>query len=86
MRIDNRLKSAAIEKEIAYRTKEYRITYGITQKELADKAIDFLSGDNNLVQWTSRGNSSPDNCYRNGMIEDSPFNVDATDFIGIFGE
>lgn len=49
-------------------------------------SIDFLSGDNNLVQWTSRGNSSPDNCYRNGMIEDSPFNVDATDFIGIFGE
>lgn len=49
-------------------------------------SIDFLSSDNHLVSWTSRGNSSPDNCYRNGMIEDSPFNVDATDFIGIFGE
>lgn len=49
-------------------------------------SIEFLSNDNNLVQWTARGNSSPDNCYRNGMIEDSPFNVDATDFIGIFGE
>lgn len=49
-------------------------------------SIDFLSNDNHLVQWTSRGNSSPDNCYRNGMIEDSPFNIDATDFIGIFGE
>lgn len=49
-------------------------------------SIEFLSSDNNLVQWTTRGNSSPDNCYRNGMIEDSPFNIDATDFIGIFGE
>lgn len=49
-------------------------------------SIDFLSSDNHLVQWTSRGNSSPDSCYRNGMIEDAPFNIDATDFIGIFGE
>ncbi len=23
--------------------------------------------------------------YRNGMIEGSPFNVDAIDFIGVFG-
>lgn len=49
-------------------------------------SIDFLSSDNHLVSWTSRGNASPENCYKNGMIEDSPFNVDATDFIGIFGE
>ncbi len=49
-------------------------------------SIDFLSSDNHVVSWTSHGNSSPENCYRNGMIEDSPFNVDSTDFIGIFGE
>ena len=49
-------------------------------------SIDFLSSDNHMVSWAARGNSSPDNCYRNGLIEDSPFNVDATDFIGIFGE
>lgn len=49
-------------------------------------SIDFLSSDNHLVTWTARGNASPDNCYRNGMIEDSPFNIDATDFVGIFGE
>lgn len=48
-------------------------------------SIDFLSSDNMVVQWASRGNSTPDNLYRNGMIENSPFNVDATDFIGIFG-
>lgn len=49
-------------------------------------SIDFLSSDNHLVSWTSRGNASPENCYKNGMIEDSPFNVDATDFVGILGE
>ena len=49
-------------------------------------SIEFLSSDNILVQWKSRGNATPDNCYRNGMIEDLPFNIDATDFIGIFGE
>jgi AAA15 family ATPase/GTPase len=49
-------------------------------------SIDFLSSDNHLVPWTARGNASPDNSYKNGMIEDSPFNIDATDFIGIFGE
>ncbi len=49
-------------------------------------SIDFLSSDNHLVSWTSRGNAAPENCYKNGMIEDSPFNVDATDFVGIFGE
>lgn len=49
-------------------------------------SIDFLSSDNHLISWTSRGNASPENCYKNGMIEDSPFNIDATDFVGIFGE
>lgn len=49
-------------------------------------SIDFLSSDNHLVSWTSRGNATPENCYKNGMIEDSPFNVDATDFVGILGE
>ncbi len=49
-------------------------------------SIDFLSSDNHLVSWTSRGNATPENCYKNGMIEDSPFNVEATDFVGILGE
>ncbi len=49
-------------------------------------SIDFLSSDNHLVSWTSRGNASPENCYKNGMIKDSPFNIDATDFVGILGE
>lgn len=49
-------------------------------------SIDFLSSDNHLVSWVSRGNAKPDNCYKNGMIEDLPFNVEAADFIGLFGE
>lgn len=49
-------------------------------------SIEFLSSDNHLVSWVSHGNASPENYYKNGMIEDSPFNIDATDFIGIFGE
>lgn len=49
-------------------------------------SIDFLSSDNHLIPWTSRGNATPENCYRNGMIEDLPFNIDASDFVGIFGE
>lgn len=49
-------------------------------------SIDFLTNDNQLIPWTSHGNASPDNFYRNGMIENIPFNIDATDFIGIFGE
>lgn len=49
-------------------------------------SIDFLSSDNHLVSWTARGNATPENCYRNGMIEDSPFNVEASDFVGILGE
>lgn len=49
-------------------------------------SIDFLSSDNHLVSWVSRGNATPDKCYKNGMIEDSPFNIEATDFVGLFGE
>ncbi|MBR4781944.1 MAG: hypothetical protein IK014_11400 [Lachnospiraceae bacterium] len=49
-------------------------------------AIDFLSSDNKIIPWKVTGNAAPDRYYRNGMIEDMPFNVDAIDFIGMFGE
>lgn len=49
-------------------------------------SIDFLSSDNHLIPWVSRGNASPENCYKNGMIEESPFNIEASDFVGILGE
>lgn len=49
-------------------------------------SIDFLSSDNTLVSWKVTGNAAPDSFYKNGMIENSPFNVDAVDFIGAFGD
>ena len=49
-------------------------------------SIDFLSIDGRIVSWTLRGNANPEHCYRDGFIEGSPFNIDATDFIGVFGE
>ncbi len=50
------------------------------------KSIDFLSIDHTIYSWTTSGNYSPGNLYRNGMIEGSPFNVDSIDFIGVFDE
>lgn len=49
-------------------------------------AIDFLSNDNKITSWKVTGNAAPDRYYRNGMIENSPFNIEAEDFIGMFGE
>ncbi len=48
------------------------------------KSIDFLSVDHKIYPWTTNGNYSPSKLYRSGMIEGSPFNIDAIDFIGIF--
>ena len=48
-------------------------------------AISFISSVNTVHTWTSNGNLNPANAYRDGFIEDSPFNVDASDFLGILG-
>ncbi len=48
------------------------------------KSIDFLSIDNKIYPWKTNGNYSPAKLYRNGMIEGSPFNTDAIDFIDVF--
>lgn len=49
-------------------------------------SIDFLSSNNTITSWKVTGNAAPDRYYRNGMIENSPFNIEADDFIGMFGE
>jgi len=49
-------------------------------------SIDFLSSDNHMVSWKIKGNATPENYYRNGMIKYLPFNIDSVDFIGIFEE
>ena len=48
-------------------------------------AISFISSVNTVHTWISNGNQTPEHAYRDGFIEDSPFNVDATDFIGVLG-
>ena len=48
-------------------------------------SISFISGVNTIHTWTSNGNLNPEHAYRNGFIEDSPFNVEASDFLGILG-
>ncbi len=50
-----------------------------------NKSIDFISKDHRIVPWVKNGHYSPDGSYKNGMIMGLPFNIDATDFIGIFG-
>lgn len=48
-------------------------------------AISFISSINTVHTWTSSGNLTPENAYKKGFIEDSPFNVDSSDFLGILG-
>lgn len=48
-------------------------------------AISFISAENTVHTWTSNGNQNPEHAYRDGFIEDSPFNVDSSDFLGVLG-
>ena len=47
-------------------------------------SIDFLGETGKIVSWKKNGNYKPYNQYPEGMIEDSPFNVDYFDFIKVF--
>lgn len=46
-------------------------------------SICFISSINTVHTWTKNGNQNPENAYKNGFIEDFPFNVDSSDFLGI---
>ena len=48
------------------------------------KSIEFLSANHKITSWKTNGNYSPASLYRKGMVEGSPFNVEAMDFIGVF--
>ena len=50
------------------------------------KSIDFLSVNNTITSWTTSGNYSPGSLYRKGMVEGSPFNIEAIDFLGVFDQ
>lgn len=44
-------------------------------------SLDFLSNDSRVASWKKNGNKSPMKKYINGLIDYSPFNVHAIDFI-----
>ena len=46
--------------------------------------LDFLSDDSRITSWKRQGNYSAMNLYKSGMIENSPFNIEAFDFLGLF--
>lgn len=48
------------------------------------KSLLFLGETGKLVSWNKNGNYSPLNCYKEGMIEDSPFNIEEYDFLKVF--
>lgn len=47
-------------------------------------AIDFIGVTGKIVSWVKNGNSRPYEKYPEGMIEDSPFNIESFDFINVF--
>ncbi len=49
-----------------------------------NKSIDFLTRDNRIIPWVKNGHYTPENSYRNGLIEGIPYNIDSSDFISIF--
>lgn len=55
----------------------------MTELKKGKNAIDFLSTDGKIIPWRTRGNFSPENLYRGGMIESLPFNIEAEDLLGL---
>lgn len=47
------------------------------------QSIEFLSMNHQIYSWRKNGHYLPSKLYKEGMIEGSPFNIDAIDFIGI---
>ncbi len=51
----------------------------------AKHSIDFLS-DSKITSWKKNGNYKASSLYSKGLIEYSPFNIEAFEFLGTFGE
>lgn len=47
-------------------------------------SIDFLGETGKLISWKKNGNYKPYNQYPEGMIVDSPFNIDPIDYAKVF--
>ena len=64
-------------------------THNLTPMEILKKrnySIDFLSDNSTITSWIKNGNYSVSKLYKEGMIDNSPFNIEAFDFIGLFDE
>ncbi len=64
-------------------------THNLAPMDILQKAkhsIDFLSSDSRLVSWKKNGNYKASSLYSKGLIEYSPFNLEAFDFLGVFGD
>lgn len=64
-------------------------THNLGPMEVLQKAqysIDFLSSDSRIVSWKRNGNYSAASLYSKGLIEYSPFNIEAFSFLGTFGD
>ena len=48
------------------------------------KSIDFLSRDGEITSWIKNGNYQVDSLYKKGLIDKSPFNLEAFDFLEVF--
>ena len=64
-------------------------THNLGPMEVLDKkglkhSIDFINKQK-VTPWRRNGNYSVVNVYRNGMIPNSPFNINSVDFIKVFG-
>lgn len=69
--------------QLCFTTHDYYL-----MKTLSDytNALDFLGEKGKLVSWTKNGNYKPYNQYPEGMIMDSPYNIEALDFARLFNK
>ncbi len=49
-------------------------------------SIDFITESCEIEKWKKNGNYTPYNQYRNGMIPNSPFNIEDFDFLEVFSD
>lgn len=64
-------------------------THNLDPMDILQKAkhsIDFLSPDSRITSWKKNGNYTAASLYSKGLIEHSPFNLEAFNFLGVFGD
>ncbi|CAM3154624.1 AAA family ATPase [Streptobacillus ratti] len=49
-------------------------------------SINFIDANNNLQKWVQKGTLNPIKSYKEGRIENMAFNIEAYEFLEVFGE